>query len=117
MVLLEVQIRAAIGFHHRLAAQTDRFLQHHHSIEHWRAVVITPHQRLQLGPVMPLRDFLAQVHWINLEELGQKQNLDAAVDLLSAHPAGAFRAGAGGALPAGPGEPPGSGDCGFLYAV
>ena len=53
MVLLEVQIRAAIGFHHRLAAQTDRFLQHHHSIEHWRVVVITPHQRLQIGPSSP----------------------------------------------------------------
>jgi predicted transposase YdaD len=83
VVLLEVQMRADIGFHHRLAAQTYRYLQHHHSIEHWRVVVITPHQRLQLGPVMPLRDFLAQVHWINLEGLGQKQNLDAAVDLLT----------------------------------
>ena len=82
-MLLEVQMRADIGFHHRLAAQTYRFLQLHHRIEHWRVVVITPHQRLQLGPVMPLSDFLAQVHCINLEELGQKQNLDAAVDLLT----------------------------------
>jgi predicted transposase YdaD len=83
VVLLEVQMRADPGFHHRLAAQTYRFLQLHPRIEHWRVVVITPHQRLQLGPVLPLRDFLAQVHWVSLEELGQLENLDAAVDLLT----------------------------------
>jgi len=83
VVLLEVQMRADPGFHHRLAAQTYRFLQLHPRIEHWRVVVITPHQRLQLGPVMPLRGFLEQVHWISLEELGQQENLDAAVDLLT----------------------------------
>jgi predicted transposase YdaD len=83
VVLLEVQMRADIGFHHRLAAQTYRFLQLHHRIEHWRVVVIRPHQRLQLGPVMPLRGFLEQVHWVSLEELGEQENLDAAVDLLT----------------------------------
>jgi predicted transposase YdaD len=83
VVLLEVQMRADIGFHHRLAAQTYRFLQLHPRIEHWRVVVITPHQQLQLGPVMPLRGFLAQVHWVSLEELGEQDNLDAAVDLLT----------------------------------
>jgi predicted transposase YdaD len=83
VVLLEVQMRADIGFHHRLAAQTYRFLQLHPRIEHWRVVVITPHQRLQLGPVMPLRGFLVQVHWVSLEELGEQENLDAAVDLLT----------------------------------
>ncbi|MCX5959885.1 MAG: DUF2887 domain-containing protein [Cyanobacteria bacterium] len=83
VVLLEVQMRADIGFHHRLAAQTYRFLQLHPRIEHWRVVVITPHLRLQLGPVMPLRGFLAQVHWVSLEELGEQHNLDAAVDLLT----------------------------------
>jgi predicted transposase YdaD len=83
VVLLEVQMRADTGFHHRLAAQTFRFLQLHPRIEHWRVVVITPHQRLQLGPVLPLRGFLEQVHWISLEELGRQQNLDAAVDLLT----------------------------------
>jgi hypothetical protein len=83
VVPLEVQMRADIGFHHRLAAQTYRLLQLHHRVEHWRVVVITPHQRLQLGPVMPLRGFLEQVHWVNLEELGQQENLDAAVDLLT----------------------------------
>jgi predicted transposase YdaD len=83
VVLLEVQMRADTGFHHRLAAQTFRFLQLHPRIEHWRVVVITPHQRLQLGPVLPLRGFLEQVHWISLEELGRQHNLDAAVDLLT----------------------------------
>jgi predicted transposase YdaD len=83
VVFLEVQMRADPGFHHRLAAQTFRFLQLHPRIEHWRVVVITPHRRLQLGPVMPLRGFLAQVHWVSLEELGQQENLDAAVDLLT----------------------------------
>jgi len=83
VVLLEVQMRADSGFHHRLAAQTYRFLQLHPRIEHWRVVVITPHQRLQLGPVMPLRGFLEQVHWISLEVLSQLENLDAAVDLLT----------------------------------
>jgi predicted transposase YdaD len=83
VVLLEVQMRADTGFHHRLAAQTYRFLQLHHRIEHWRVVVITPHRRLQLGPVLPLRGFLEQVHWISLEELGKQENLDVAVDLLT----------------------------------
>jgi predicted transposase YdaD len=76
-------MRADTGFHHRLAAQTYRFLQLHPRIEHWRVVVITPHQRLQLGPVLPLRGFLEQVHWISLEELGKQENLDVAVDLLT----------------------------------
>jgi predicted transposase YdaD len=83
VVLLEVQMRADIGFHHRLAAQTYRFLQLHPRIEHWRVVVITPHRLLQLGPVMPLRGFLEQVHWVSLEVLIQLENLDAAVDLLT----------------------------------
>jgi predicted transposase YdaD len=83
LVFLEVQMRADPGFHHRLAAQTYRFLQLHPRIEHWRVVVITPHQRLQLGPVFPLRGFLAQVHWVSLESLGQRENLDAALDLLT----------------------------------
>jgi predicted transposase YdaD len=70
VVFLEVQMRADPGFHHRLA-------------EHWRVVVITPHRRLSLGPVTPLRSFLEQVHWLSLDELGQQENLDAAIDLLT----------------------------------
>ena len=83
VVFLEVQMRADPGFHHRLAAQTFRFLQIHPRIEHWRVVVITPHRRLSLGPVTPLRGFLEQVHWVSLDELGQQENLDAAIDLLT----------------------------------
>jgi predicted transposase YdaD len=83
VVFLEVQMRADPGFHHRLAAQTFRFLQLHPRIEHWRVVVITPHRRLSLGPVTPLRSFLEQVHWVSLDELGQQENLDAAIDLLT----------------------------------
>jgi predicted transposase YdaD len=70
VVFLEVQMRADPGFHHRLA-------------EHWRVVVITPHRRLSLGPVTPLRGFLEQVHWVSLDELGQQESLDAAIDLLT----------------------------------
>ena len=42
-------MRTDPGFQHRLAAQTDRFLQLHARIEHWRMVVITPHRRFNLG--------------------------------------------------------------------
>jgi len=83
VVFLEVQMRADPGFHHRLAAQTFRFLQLHPRIEHWRVVVITPHRRFNLGPLLPLRGFLEQVQWVSLEELGHQENLDAAVDLLT----------------------------------
>jgi len=83
VVFLEVQMRADPGFHHRLAAQSFRFLQLHPRIEHWRVVVITPHKRLNLGPVAPLRSFLEAVHRVSLDELGQQQNLDAAIDLLT----------------------------------
>ena len=83
VVLLEVQMRTDPGFHHRLAAQTFRFLQLHPAVEHWRVVVITPHQRLNLGPVTPLRGFLETVHWVSLDALAQVQSLDAAIDLLT----------------------------------
>ncbi len=83
VVFLEVQMRADPGFHHRLAPQTFRFLQLHPRIEHWRVVVITPHRRLSLGPVTPLGCFLEQGHWLSLDELGQQENLDAAIDLLT----------------------------------
>jgi predicted transposase YdaD len=76
-------MRADPGFHHRLAAQTFRFLQLHPAIEHWRVVVITPHQRLNLGPITPLRGFLETVHWVSLDALAQVQSLDAAIDLLT----------------------------------
>jgi predicted transposase YdaD len=83
LVFLEVQMRADPGFHHRLAAQTFRFLQLHPQVEHWRVVVITPHSRLNLGPVTPLRSFLEAVQWVSLDVLAQQENLDAAIDLLT----------------------------------
>ncbi len=83
VVFLEVQMRADPGFHHRLAAQTFRFLQLHPRVEHWRVVVITPHRRLNLGPITPLRGFLDTVQWVSLDELGQQDPLDAAIDLLT----------------------------------
>ena len=60
-----------------------RFLQLHPRIEHWRVVVITPHQRLNLGPITPLRGFLDTVRWVSLDALAQQTNLDAAIDLLT----------------------------------
>jgi Uncharacterized conserved protein len=72
VVLLEVQMHPDPGFHHRLAAQTYRFLQHHPRVEHWAVVVITPHSRLSLGPSQALQQFLQQVAWLNLEELSRR---------------------------------------------
>ncbi|MCP9941504.1 DUF4351 domain-containing protein [Cyanobium sp. ATX 6E8] len=46
------------GFNHRLAAQTYRFLQHPPRVEHWAVLVITPHNRLKLGPTQALQVFL-----------------------------------------------------------
>ena len=84
VVLLEVQMHPDPGFHHRLAAQTYRFLQQHPQVEHWAVLVITPHNRLNLGPTQPLRLFLEhQVVWLNLEALSQEPNLDPLLNLLT----------------------------------
>lgn len=83
VVLLEVQMHPDPGFHHRLAAQTYRFLQQHPRIEHWAVVVITPHSRLSLGPTQALRQFLQQVAWLNLEELSRRTLLDPLLNLLT----------------------------------
>jgi len=72
------------GFHHRLAAQTYRFLQQQPQVEHWAVLVITPHSRLKLGPTQALQVFLdQQVVWLNLEELSQETNLDPLLNLLT----------------------------------
>jgi predicted transposase YdaD len=79
VVLLEVQMHPDPGFRHRLAAQSSRFLQKHPQVEHLEVVVITPHQRMSLGPTkLPrlLQALLNEVHWISLEELSQQPNLD-----------------------------------------
>ncbi|MCP9824899.1 DUF2887 domain-containing protein [Synechococcus sp. EJ6-Ellesmere] len=50
VVLLEGQMHPDPGFHHRLAAQTHRFLQRHPQVEHWSLLVVMPHNRLNVGP-------------------------------------------------------------------
>ena len=86
MVLLEVQMHPDSGFRHRLAAQSCRFLQKHPRVEHLEVVVITPHNRIGLGPTkLPriLQALLNEVHWISLEELSQQPSLDPLLNLLT----------------------------------
>ena len=72
------------GFHHRLAAQTYRFLQQQPQVEHWAVLVITPHSRLRLGPTQALQVFLdQQVVWLKLEELSHRPELDPLLNLLT----------------------------------
>jgi predicted transposase YdaD len=83
VVLLEVQMHPDPGFHHRLAAQTYRFLQQQPQVEHWAVLVITPHSRLKLGPTQALQLFLQQVVWLSLEELSCRPQLDPLLNLLT----------------------------------
>jgi predicted transposase YdaD len=84
VVLLEVQMHPDQGFHHRLAAQSYRFLQLHPQVEHWVVVVIQPHNRLNLGSSEALRGFLErQVVRLSLEELSRRPQLDPLVNLLT----------------------------------
>ena len=84
VVLLEVQMHRDPGFHHRLAAQTYRFLQQHPQVVHWTVLVITPHDRLNLGPTEALRVFLEQqVRWLSLEALSHEPDLDPLLNLLT----------------------------------
>ncbi|MCP9808500.1 DUF2887 domain-containing protein [Cyanobium sp. HWJ4-Hawea] len=83
VVLLEVQMHPDPGFHHRLAAQTYRFLQQQPQVQHWAVMVITPHNRLKLGPTQALQLFLQQVVWLSLEELSHKPQLDPLLNLLT----------------------------------
>ena len=47
-------------------------------------LVITPHNRLKLGPTKALQVFLEQqVVWLSLEELSQQPNLDPLLNLLT----------------------------------
>ena len=53
-------------------------------MEHWAVLVITPHNRLKLGPTQALQVFLEQqVVWLSLEELSQQPNLDPLLNLLT----------------------------------
>ena len=84
VVLLEVQMHPDQGFHHRLAAQSYRFLQLHPQVEHWVVLVIQPHNHLNLGPTEALRGFLErQVVRLSLEELSRRPGLDPLVNLLT----------------------------------
>ena len=86
VVLLEVQMHPKAEFKQRLWAQTARFAQLHPQVQHLEVVVLMPHQRLHLGPAaLPRqqRAFLADVHWLSLEQLGQQPRLDPLVSLLT----------------------------------
>ena len=69
-----------------MAAQSFRFLQLHPQVQHLAVVVVLPHRRLRLGPTeipLQLEAFLAGVHWLSLEELGQRPGLDPLLSLLT----------------------------------
>jgi predicted transposase YdaD len=86
VVTLELQMQRDTRFKHRLGAQTLRFLQLHPKVRHLRVVVVVPHRRLNLGPArLPrlLQLVLDDVIWISLEELGQLEELDPLLNLLT----------------------------------
>lgn len=86
VVLLEVQMHSKVGFHHRLAAQSFRFLQQHPQVKHLAVVVVLPHRRLRLGPAQvphQLQAFVAGVHWLSLNELGHQSGLHPLISLLT----------------------------------
>ena len=73
VVKLELQMHSKPGFKHRLGAQTLRFLQLHPKVRH-------------LGPARLPRQLqlvLDEVIWISLEELGQQDQLDPLLNLLT----------------------------------
>jgi hypothetical protein len=75
VVLLEVQMHSKKGFKHQLFGQTARLLQIRHRVQHLEVVVMVPDMHLKLGPAQRprhVRAFLADVHWLSLEELGQQ---------------------------------------------
>jgi len=79
-------MHAKSGFKHRLWAQTARFAQLHPQVQHLAVVVVVPHRRLNLGPALlplQLQAFLAGVHWLRLEELGQQAENDPILTLLT----------------------------------
>ena len=86
VVKLELQMQRDPGFKHRLGAQTLRFLQLHPKVCHLRVVVVVPHRRLNLGPARLPRQLqlvMDDVIWISLEELGQQEELDPLLNLLT----------------------------------
>ena len=86
VVKLELQMHSKPGFKHRLGAQTLRFLQLHPKVLHLQVVVVVPHHRLNLGPARLPRQLqlvMSEVIWVSLEELGQKDELDPLLNLLT----------------------------------
>jgi predicted transposase YdaD len=86
VVKLELQMQRDTRFKHRLGAQTLRFLQLHPKVRHLRVVVVVPHRRLNLGPACLPRQLqlvMDDVIWISLEELGQQEELDPLLNLLT----------------------------------
>jgi predicted transposase YdaD len=86
VVKLELHMQRDTRFKHRLGAQTLRFLQLHPKVRHLRVVVVVPHRRLNLGPArLPrlLQLVIDEVLWISLEELGQQEELDPLLNLLT----------------------------------
>jgi predicted transposase YdaD len=86
VVILEVQMHPDPVFHHRLAAETFRFLQQQPQVRHLRVVVLLAHGRLNLGPMQPaaLGRFLTEdVAWVDLEALCRRQDTDPLLALLT----------------------------------
>jgi predicted transposase YdaD len=86
VVILEVQMHPDPVFHHRLAAETFRFLQQQPQVRHLRVVVLLAHGRLNLGPSQPaaLGRFLTEeVAWVDLEALCRQQSTDPLLALLT----------------------------------
>ena len=86
VVILEVQMHPEPVFHHRLAAETFRFLQQQPQVRHLRVVVLLAHSRLNLGPRQPaaLGRFLTEdVAWVDLEALCRQQGTDPLLALLT----------------------------------
>ena len=79
-------MQGKLGFNHRLAAQSFRFLQLHPQVQHLALVVVVTQSCLNLGPAhLPcqLQTFLDGLHWLNLGELGQQPELDPLLNLLT----------------------------------
>ncbi len=88
LVLLEVQMQGKPGFKHQLFAQRARFLQLYPRVQHLEVVGLLSYRRLRLGPgrhrlPRQLEVLLAGVHWLSLEALGDKPELDPPVSLLT----------------------------------
>ena len=68
VVLLEAQMGPDAKFLRRLYAQSARLVEQDLTIEHWRVVVICPHQRLNFGSPTAVAEFVRErVHWLELE--------------------------------------------------